>query len=248
MIVSLFFPQLLWEVPAADFRVESRVYAEADKQPSQHRIALFDESATYDLAAVDPGRASILLRDEQMLVLIDMVKRQYTRVSRIDLDRYVAEQRKRIDEMPPERQAILNPTLKEEWNPGEQTLSLINPHLTYVARLIKVSPELVRRYQEFADWHARLNAIIPGAPSPTPRLVLNKAIAIRGSVPAEVTKTHVLRAKNSVRLRSEHRYESNWRDDDRRRVRQIAGTYSAYEKVALSEFLRAAAAARTPQQ
>lgn len=247
VFVVFLVSQLLATTLALDLRVESKVYKDDDTEPFQHRIALFDEQATYDLAAVDRGRATILLRDQDALLLIDTIKQEYTRVSRVDLARYVELQRDRIKKMAPQRQVVLNPSLAEEWNPRSQTLSLTSPHLTYSARLMVQELEIVKRYREFADWHARLNAIMPGALSPQPRLDLNAAIMSRGSVPVEVTKSQISDVKTS-RLRSEHRYETAWHDNDRRRVKQLVETYPTYQKVELPRFLRVAAAARAPQR
>jgi hypothetical protein len=233
---------------AVEFRVESKVYADDGQQPLEHRIALFDEKATYDIGAVDVGRSSILLRDQEVLILIDTVKKKYTRISRIDLARHFVLQQDRIRKMAPDRQAALNPSLKEEGDRQSKTLTLTNPHLTYSARLVTKSPEIVRRYREFTDWHARLNAIMPGSPSPSPRLALNKAIATRDAVPTEVTKTHIVDTKIRSRLRSEHRYEKKWRDDDRRRVKQIMDSYRGYQEVELADFLRVATAAKARQR
>ncbi len=180
--------------------------------------------------------------------MIDTIKKEYTRVLRIDLARHFALQQERINKMPPQRQAVINPSLSEEWNPRSQTLLLTNPHLTYSARLIVKSPEIVKRYREFTDCQARLNAIMPGALSPAPRLALNKAIASRGSVPLEVTKRRVVGSKPAFRLRSEHRYETTWHDDDRRRVKQLVESYPTYREVELSEFLRVAMAAKAPRR
>ena len=100
---------------ALDLRVESKVYKDNDTQPFQHRIALFEGKATYDLAASDGGRATILLRDQELMILIDTVKKEYARVTHLDLTRHFKLQQERINKMPPDRQAILNPTLTEDW-------------------------------------------------------------------------------------------------------------------------------------
>lgn len=238
---------------ALDLRVETKVYKDSDTQPFQHRIALFDGKATYDLAAVDGGRVTILLRDQGMLILIDTIKKEYTRVSHLDLARLLELQQERIRKMSPDRQAVLNPSLTEEWNRQSKTLTLTNPRLTnprftYGARLVAELPEIVKRYGEFTDWHAQLNAIMPGSPSPLPRLALNKAIVTRGSVPLEVTKTHVVDSTISFRLRSEHRYETAWHNDDRRRVEQLVKSYPTYREVTLPEFLRVATTAKAHQR
>lgn len=248
IIAAIFVFQLLVDVRATEFRVESLVYTDDSQQPYQHRVALFSEKATYDLALASSRRVTILLPEEETLVVIDTIKREYARVSRNDLGRLIAEQQKRINKMSLDHQAILNPRLQEAWDPHSRTLSLSSSHLTYVAKVVSESPEIVQRYQEFADWHARLNAIMPGSPSPTPRLGLNKAIAGRVAVPAELTKTHIWGAKNTLRLRSEHLYESRWREDDRRRVKQILATYPAYQEIELFQFLRIAAADEAARQ
>src|SRR5690606_23222521 len=46
------------------------------------------------------------------------------------------------------------------------TLRLASDWMEYEVRADECSDEIVRRYTEFADWYARLNATIPGALPP----------------------------------------------------------------------------------
>jgi hypothetical protein len=101
----------------------------------------------------------------------------------------------------------LQPKFEEAWDPQQQQLSLVSPHMSYVVRCSQ--PERAKFtdiYLRYADWMCRLNYVLhPHAVLPGPRLAVNASLRNRQMIPVEVQ----LRAdiESGIHLRAEHQIQ-----------------------------------------
>ena len=117
-----------------------------------------------------------------------------------------------------------------------KTVTVHGKKLTYEADGAKPKyPEAVRRYQQFADWYARLNATKTGNPPPYARIQLNSAISQKGLIP-----THVRRTVHGVKKLVSSKHATLWvlSKTDESRIRTVGDQIATYRAVAPKDFWR----------
>ena len=140
---------------------------------------------------------------------------------------------------------FFNPRFEQTFEEESGWLTLRSDELTYRVRGVQPkSAELVHRYRQFADWYARLNGIKPGNLPPFARLEVNRALAAKGLIPAEVERTRVhsggLRTQKRV-ARSRHLHNWLLSSKDRDRIHQAGQFMARFTPVSVQEYFRVVA-------
>lgn len=143
----------------------------------------------------------------------------------------------------------LNPKFTQTFDPMRGTLVLSSPSFTYRVETRKWNDrEQVERYLTYADWMARLNAVLhPGSLLPGPRMALNESLrkqADRMPVSVELD----LRPNEQFRLRAEHQLTQKLSDDDNQRVARWEETLNSksVKEVPFRSYQQAVLVTRAP--
>ena len=136
----------------------------------------------------------------------------------------------------------LDPVFSQTFDPMRGTLVLQSPSFTYRVETRKWDdPQQVERYLVYADWTAKLNAILhPGSLFPEPRLALNDELRkLKDRIPVSVELD--FRPNEDFRLRADHSLTQKLSDDDHARIarweKAIGGTqfrvvsFQSYQKM-----------------
>ena len=112
----------------------------------------------------------------------------------------------------------LAPEFQENFPNGSNELSLTGKYLSYKVTGRQVTtPNLVRRYLQYADWAKRLNYVLHPHPTlPNARLKLNEALRSRELLPTEVEMT--IHLQPEVRLKAEHQFSDKLLSVDRQSI------------------------------
>ncbi len=113
----------------------------------------------------------------------------------------------------------LNPQFRQSFDPMKGQLIMTSPSFTYRVETRKwADPEQVEKYLTYADWTARLNAVLhPGSLFPEPRMALNAALRKqKDRMPISVELD--LRPNETMRLRAKHQWTQQLSDEDHARI------------------------------
>ena len=92
----------------------------------------------------------------------------------------------------------------------------------------------LKRYRQFTDWYARLNAMMHGTPPPGARLKLNDALERHGVVPVEI---HRATDSQSSTVRATHLFSWRLSRDDRAKLDKVRQQLASFKKVDNATFL-----------
>ena len=236
LIAALVLPSAV-ALEADEFRVETDIYIEGKKDPVLQTLTLFTEGVVYDF--LEPGETDITTFEpvRGQFVLLDSQRRVKTTVTTEQILEFTALLKAGAEE---DRQSLVDPTLALDWDKSTGWLTLSSDRLMYRAQgQNPKDPSAVQRYQQFADWYARLNAVHPSNLPPSGRIELNRAIAEKGWIPHEIERTVTvgkgLGATKHV-VRSRHLPIWQLSQSDRDRI-DLVGRYKAeFESVSFQEF------------
>ncbi|MFN9717169.1 MAG: hypothetical protein ACK58L_00650 [Planctomycetota bacterium] len=113
----------------------------------------------------------------------------------------------------------MNPQFRQSFDPMKGQLIMTSPSFTYRVETRKwADPEQVEKYLAYADWTARLNAVLhPGSLFPEPRMALNAALRKQNDrMPISVELD--LRPNETLRLRAQHQWTQQLSDEDHARI------------------------------
>ncbi len=219
-----------------DFRVYT-VITEAASPSSRSRVVarsltLFHAGKVYDhveeageLVIFEPLHERFLLIKDYTASLVTFEElRQMLEVAHHEAEKHV--QRLRLDPSPlagraqTQVQFQLQPLFQEHYDQTARRLTLSSPEFGYDVDVIPTeTPEITATYLDYADWAARLNAVLhPQAMLPRPRLALNRSLQKHAVLPTRVA----LRAggSDSFHLRAEHEFSWQLRSIDKDLIRQ----------------------------
>jgi hypothetical protein len=234
---------------AADFRVDSRVFAGKDDTPHSTNVTLFQASHAFDFLD-QPKQIAFYDLARGRIVLVDPERHIKAEVSRATLDAFCNNLRhlqNRTDD--PILDFALKPAFDEDVerdNDAGQSRVFTSKYVTYEVRPIAAEFEgMASRYRSFSDASARLNALVNrGSLPPFPRLLVNEALEKADQVPAQVKLTVSparLIGGRTVHLRSEHEFRPRLLDSDLRRIDEAGELLTSAKTVTLGEYLRPAA-------
>jgi len=246
MLLSLLLMELS-QLPCLgqDFRVESDIYVNGDKEPLIEQLTLFQGELAYDFNLKGPGQKEITILDLEhgKIVLLDAQRRKKTDIRTAGLLDFCA-QIKTIGTRE-EEDGLFAPKFSTKLHPEQKVVELVSRRLTY--RVSGIEPreaKAAERYHNFADWYARLNALRPGSLPPFGRLEVNRVLAEQGWLPERIERTIVLDAGfNKQTVRSEHVVDWLLSNTDRRRIQDAAGYLGSFQEVGLQDYLQVEAVA-----
>lgn len=238
-LAALLFGGVTMASAADVFRMETEVFVGGDSKPVVEYLTLFTESAIYDFRLTKPEELSVFDLQRNRIVLLDPVTKCKATVSTDEILQFTAAIKTEVDDANPVFFAAAHPQLESSTDEETQWLTLSSKHLTYRVKGSKPKQSsATRRYQEFADWSARLSAMRLGNLPPFARIELNKAAADRGWLPEEVERVinpgKLTQRKQEVR--STHLVNWLLSDEDRKKVEKVGDQLSSYREVSIADF------------
>jgi hypothetical protein len=223
---------------AQDFRFESDVFVENEREPVLQHLTLFTGNQVYDFALGTADEVTMFDTQKGRVVLMNLATKTRTEVSRDTMLAFTT----KIKQI-----ALTNPngpvslTFQIESDLSAETVTVASDHVTYTATGMPAEqPDAATRYREFADWYARLNAMRPGNLPPFGRLELNRELASRQWLPKEITRTLVIDKLLRKRQEVSSKHIVGWQltNTDRRRIQDAAGYQASFREVPFDEYLK----------
>ena len=226
------------QADANDFRVETDIYVESQKDPVIQTLTLFTDGVVYDFLQPSESLITTFEPERGQFVLLDSQRRVKTTVTTEQILEFTAQLKAEAEEG--RQQSLVDPSFEHELDKATGWLVLSSDRLIYRAQgQIPKDPSAVQRYQQFADWYARLNAIDPSNLPPSGRIELNKAIADQKWIPHEIERTVTVGEGLSTSkhvVRSRHLPIWQLSQSDRDRI-ALVGRYKAeFEAVSFQDF------------
>jgi len=224
---------------AAQFRIETKVYAGDDEVPVSQNTTLFQSGVVYDFAE-SPKRVAILRQprgDEPgRFVLIDPVRHVKTELTTDRIDAAIGKLRSWAERQPdPLLRFAANPTFEESFDEETGVLVLDSRAMQYrLATQPIQEANLWRDLRNYFDGYAKLNCILSSSMPPTPRLQVNQVLEGHNVIPVEVTLT--LSGDEDTTLRAEHLFTWRLSKDDRARIALVGEQLVSFQDVSNSEF------------
>ena len=246
---------VLLTAPAAaqNFRMETDVFLAAEKKPLVQTLTLFTDSMVYDFIY---GPANGKDKEDQQVtevtvfdmsagrvILLDIAKARKTVLSHEQLVQMTTAMKVHTGEKDGVYHFAADPKFTFKFEEEKLQLDGLSPNLIY--RVKGQKPEQAAaafRYQEFADWSARLNACRPGNLPPFARMEVGKELANRGLIPEEITRTMIAPGRlGNKRVELTSRHHVNWlvSTKDRKRIETVAEQIGTFEGVTFLSFAQA---------
>jgi hypothetical protein len=226
-----------------DFRVDTELFANQEKEPLLATLTIFADGVVYDFRETQPRETTIFDPRHGRFTLLDesrqvksIVMTQELLDFTLALQKHAAEGKDRLFAFcaAPHFETTDRPIQRNGQSLTEIKLS--SDSLTYVAEGQQPPrAEAVRAYRHFADWCARLNATTPGNLPPDARLVLDQALAERNLVPLEVTRTITERGKTREH-KSQHRFNWTLSGEDRKKIERAGDLMATYQIVSYDDY------------
>jgi hypothetical protein len=237
---------------AQNFRMETDVYVGSRKTPDCQTLTLFTDSMVYDFiyAADEKNKddqkiAEVTVFDmgAGRVVLLDVKKSRKAVLTHEQLVQMTTAMKVHVTDKDSVYYFAANPKFESNFLEDKLELTLKSASLTYVVKGQK--PEqggAAWRYQEFADWSARLNACRAGNLPPFARMELSKDLAERGLLPEEITRTTVAPSRlGNKRVEVRSRHHVNWliSTTDRKRIETVAEQIGKFEGITFLSYAEA---------
>ena len=231
---------VLRELPAADiFRMETEVYVAGDTKPAVEYLTLFTESTIYDLRVSKPEELTIFDLNRNRIIVLDPAQKRKTTISTDEILQFNASIKAEVSKSNAIFVAAAHPQFETSEADEDGWFAMTSKHLSYRVKGAKPKyTSAVRRYQEFADWSARLSAMRLGNLPPFARIEVNKTTAEQGWIPEEVERV-VNPAKLGQRkqeIRSTHLVNWVLSEDDRKKIEKTGDQLSTFREVSIDEF------------
>ena len=231
-VFSLYFvPQLI----AADFRIETHVYAAGEKEAVSESVTLFSSGVAYDFRDQDyrvtifrpgaldkPGRFVLLDTKEKCRSEISADK---VAVAITNLRRWAAQQED------PFLRFTGDPSFEEKFDAATGELRMTSEHLSY--RLVTMpvaNAESMAELSAFLDAFAQLHTLLEAGLPPTPRLLVNESLKNREVVPIEV-ELFAGAIENEPSLRADHLVTWILSKQDRERIDRTTVQMTEFKEV-----------------
>jgi len=223
---------------SGDFRVETDVFVDDTKDPVSETLTLFSGDLVYDFLLSEPEEITILDVRRSRIVLLDKARRIKTTLTTDELRQFTAALKFLASDT--ENKEVFEPQFVQQFDKASGELVLSGVMITY--RVLGIEPKhpgVSRKYREFADWYARLNAARFRNLPPFARIELNRSLAEKGLLPKEVSRTVVTPQPlidKKTTAHSRHTFVWSLSNSDRKRIENV-GTYQAsYKTVSFPEY------------
>lgn len=221
-----------------DLRIESEVFIGSEKLPVAENLTLFSGGVVYDFLLTEPEEITVFDPQRSRFVLLETTRRIRTTLTLDQLREFT--EAIRAEAQGKEQDFFLHPQFDSSFDQETGYLTLSSPHLTYRAKGVRPSnSSAVGRYQQFADWSARLNATRPGILPPFARIELNRAMAQQGIVPEEVQLTIIPKSMlmgKKFEARSRHLIIWDLSKTDQKRIETVGDNMASYEPVSFQDY------------
>lgn len=242
--IARLLPLVLLGIPSAwaqDFRVETDIYVGTAPEPQLKYVTVFAGSTTYDFRLTEPKEWVIYDAAAKRINILSPEYAVRTEISQNELVDFMAGLKANVTESEPLFHFACNPTFDNEIDSANRILLLKSGLLSY--RFHGESPKpnfqnAVSRYQDFADWSARLSGMRAGNLNlpPFARIEANRVLAQQGWIPLEVTRTTVSRSKK-VELRSKHSFHWLVPESDRRMINKASDELIQFKLLPYKKFI-----------
>jgi hypothetical protein len=229
---------MLSHVAAQEFRIETEVFTGENAEPVSESLTIFSGDVVYDFLLGASEEITIFDMNRGRIVLLDPKQQVKAEIMTADLFEFCDRIKHRTAN---EKDASLfAPLFQQSFDEERSLLTLTSDRMTYAAKgVVPKQPQAVQRYQQFADWYARLNALKPGNLPPFGRIELNKSLAEKNLIPVEIERTLIVDrpiADKKLTARSQHATTWLISNTDRKRI-DTAGNYlSKFRKVSPKEY------------
>ncbi len=240
-------------VSAQNFRMETDVFLSGQKKPLVQTLTLFTDSMVYDFIY---GPADGREKDDQQVtevtvfdmsagrvILLDIAKARKTVLSHEQLVQMTTAMKVHASAKDGVYHFAAEPKFELKFDEDKSQLSCTSASLIYIVKGQKPQqPAAVFRYQEFADWSARLNACRPGNLPPFARMEVGKELANHGLIPEEITRTMIAPGRlGNKRVELTSRHHVNWvvSTKDRKRIETVAQQIGKFEGITFLSYVEA---------
>ena len=225
---------------AAEFRIETRVYAAGETEPASESVTLFTGGAAYDFRDGD-NRVTIFrpgVGDKPgRFVLLDTERERRTEIGgdrvaivMTKLRRWAATQED------PFLRFTGDPEFEQEFDTASGELKMTSDVLSYrMVTMPVATPEAMDQLRAFLDAYAQLHTLLEAGLPPAPRLLVNEQLARRSVVPVEV-ELYSGPIDGAPDLRAEHLVTWILSKQDRARVEDATRRITEYAEVQNAEF------------
>jgi hypothetical protein len=171
-----------------DFRVETDIHFDNQKgAPTKQSVTLFRGGLYYDYSLDDPTAITIIDPAQERIILLDIKRNIKTTINTRELLELV-EAAKTQAQTSPELVELVSAANNVMFDPAKNTIVVGSSQMQYQSTTQQPPGALMaQQYADFASWSARLNAVYTSKRPPFVRLQLNKELADRGLMPAEIT-------------------------------------------------------------
>jgi hypothetical protein len=227
---------------AADFRVESKVFADDEKETVSENTTLFHGGKIYDFLAT-PSEITVYDLPRTRILLLSPSRGVQTEVSVQSLHEFSSKlQEWAASQADPLLKFSARPQFDQQLNESTREASFNSQFVTYrVVSQTAKSEEIARQYREFCDLSGRLNGLVnPGGLPPFPRLEVNRALEESRKLPEEVHLNIASRRFGGKPLtaRSEHRFHWRVLEADQERIAETAEYLTRLTKVSIQQYLQ----------
>lgn len=224
---------------AQDFRIESEITLDDEKQPVSENLTLFAAGIVYDFSLVGPKEITIFDPRREQFVLLDVERKMRLTLSNDQILQMNAAIRTASNDRDP---FFFDPKFEESFDEDDRSLTLSNERIQYAAQgSVPDEEATILQYRQFADWYARLNATRPGTMPPFARLELNRAMAARGIVPEQVRLTIYPKHRflsRKTEAKSKHLFVWQLSNTDRTRIEKANHYRATFDEVSFRTYRR----------
>jgi len=226
---------------AADFRVQSRVYAADSKQPISQNITLFHGSVVYDFVE-NGGEITVFDTESGLLTVLDTTRQLKTEVTTDQVLQYTSWLKDVVrhgdDAL---LKFCLQPNFQITAGTTQRRWVFDTPTMTYeVATASPRGSKVASQYRHFCDWYARLNCIFhPQSLPPFPRLTVNERLSRQDLVPKAVYLRIAPQRRfgnQETKIHSLHDFRYELTEADIARINRASTLVTTYEKVPLNRY------------
>lgn len=218
-----------------EFRIDTDVLVGKDPNPVAQHVTVFTQSAVYDFALPGPSEVTMLDIQGGKILLLDVENKAMAKVPTVHVLQFARDIKLRAEKS---KSGLLD--FQVSYDEAARTLELRGNPISYSsAGMPAEQPTAITRYREFADWHARLNAMRPGNTPPFGRLQLNRELAERKLMPELISRKVVVSrlTGKSHRVSSKHAVAWQLTNTDRRRIQDVAGYIATFDDVPWRDYL-----------
>jgi len=238
-ILAFTLGSILATAQGDDFRIENEVFRGNSTKPVAETLTLFAGDFVYDFVLGDQSdgieyeEVTVFDNRRGRNLLLNAKRKIQTVLTTKELGQLTTAFRQRAANEP--NGGLLAPVFTVTYEKAAQQLTMTSNALTYrVKGIATKDPTASKRYSNFADWYAQLNAVIGNLP-PFGRIELNRLLAEKGLLPLEIERTIVLNRKKMT-AHSEHTVIWTLSNTDRRRIERAGELMTTLRSVSLKEY------------